>query len=335
MLLKDNNLVLATFSSQTFDSVQPFHLVLKETAEIVETPMVLIDCDAEAELCREHDVNEYPVMRLFKQNQGEEMEVKRYRGRKTKRGIQSFVTKHQLPTLTHIEPKDLGMFKKIDDVVIVAYLPPDQDERLEVFRSIAINHHEDFVFGYVTDLKSAEKERVEISTIVCYKNSDHDNKVLKGYLTEADVDNFLETATKTLIGEFSERNMELYMTPGKLAAYIFATTEDEATSMRYELTPVAKRFAQYVTFGVADAFEYGPMAKNFGLVHNIFPALAIHAPINDNVFIYLQGREIVASTVEAMLMTILQGKATSGQVFGREAPELEEGQTMHARHDEL
>lgn len=82
------------------------------------------------------------------------------------------------------------------------------------------------------------------------------------------------------------------------------------------------------------------MAKNFGLVNHTFPALAVHAPMNDNVFTYMQGRNIVASTVEDMLMIILQGEATSGQVFGESAPEIKDGEprdvgsgTIH--HDEL
>lgn len=65
------------------------------------------------------------------------------------------------------------------------------------------------------------------------------------------------------------------------------------------------------------------MAKNFGLKDEGFPALAVHAPMNDNVFTYLQGRKITAKIVEDMLMTILQGGATSGQVFGQEALEME------------
>lgn len=125
-----------------------------------------------------------------------------------------------------------------------------------------------------------------------------------------------------------------------MSAYIFATTETEARLLRHELTPIAKKFEQFVTFGVADAFEYGPMAKNFGLIDSTFPALAVHAPMNDNVFIYLQGRELVASHVDDMLMTILQGKATSGQVFGGDAPqkkksEASEPHTNMQQRDEL
>lgn len=88
---------------------------------------------------------------------------------------------------------------------------------------------------------------------------------------------------------------------------------------------------------MADAVEYAPMAQNFGLSEHKFPALVVHAPMNDNVFAYRQGRQIQASTVEAMLTTILQAKATSGQVFGDDAPEMVEmkAEVDAKAHDEL
>jgi hypothetical protein len=102
--------------------------------------------------------------------------------------------------------------------------------------------------------------------------------------------------------------------------------------VRRELTPVAKKYEQYTKFGVADAAEYAPTAKNFGLSEDVFPALAVHAPLNDEVFLYKQGRSIVGGVVDAMLTSILQGKARSGQVFGEDAPETG---VASPGHDEL
>jgi hypothetical protein len=77
------------------------------------------------------------------------------------------------------------------------------------------------------------------------------------------------------------------------------------------------------------------MAQNFGLeVEKGFPALVVHAPMNDNVFVYRQGRRIEKGLVEGMLTTVLQGKAKSGEVFGSEAEQLEVV-TQGGRHDEL
>jgi protein disulfide-isomerase A1 len=125
------------------------------------------------------------------------------------------------------------------------------------------------------------------------------------------------------------------MQKDKLTVYIFASTSTSAKTLRHKLTPLAKKFAKYVIFGVADAVEYAPMAQNFGLmVEKGFPALVVHAPVNDNVFVYQQGRKIERGSVEAMLTTVLQGKATSNQVFGSEAGVME-AQNREESHDEL
>jgi protein disulfide-isomerase A1 len=106
-----------------------------------------------------------------------------------------------------------------------------------------------------------------------------------------------------------------------LTVYIFALNPTAtSTELLHELTPLAKKYAKYVTFGLADATEFAPMAQNFGLeIEMGFPALVVHAPVNDNVFIYRQGRAIEEGVVEDMLTTILHGKAKPGQVFGNEA----------------
>lgn len=209
-LLKDNNLLLTSFSSRTFEPVQSFYRTFEEAAENARTPFVTVDCDEEKDLCKEYDVNAYPAVRLFKRGVNE-VEMTRYRGRRTKKAIQSFLRKHELPSVTHVESKDLPSFKSTDDSVVVAYLRPDQEALLNVFSSVASKHHQAFVFGYVTDMPTADAEGLAMPSIVCYKNTDGDNKVINGHFTEGDVENLLEAASRTIIGDFSERNMDAYM----------------------------------------------------------------------------------------------------------------------------
>lgn len=78
------------------------------------------------------------------------------------------------------------------------------------------------------------------------------------------------------------------------------------------------------------------MAENFGIRQDFaFPALAVHAPLNDNVFLYQEGEIIKVDVVEDMLVTILQGKARRGQVFGSEATEIKVDATEFGKHTEL
>ena len=124
--------------------------------------------------------------------------------------------------------------------------------------------------------------------------------------------------------------------PDRLTTYIFTTSEEQATAIRHELTPLAKKYQKFVTFALTDMHEYTPMAGNFGIDAKLaFPALVVHAPMNDNVFLYQQGKQVVASVVEAMLANILHGKATSGEVFGGDAPETEVELSESPIHTEL
>jgi hypothetical protein len=115
--------------------------------------------------------------------------------------------------------------------------------------------------------------------------------------------------------------------PGKLSLYIFEDNEDVVNELRREFTPLAKKYAQHLKIAIADFVEFKPMAEGFGLKQNRRPAVALHAPMNDNVFLYEQGRSFSASTIERMLLEVLNGRAVNGQVFGEDIDEGDEGAT--------
>ena len=213
---KDNCRTLMGFSSQTLEPVQVFHQTMQELAndQHVKTKIHLIDCDVQKELCELYDVNEYPAIRLFKAGRcvKDGIVTRRYRGRKTTHAIKSFLRKHEYTIRSDVGSKEeLSEFKRLDDIVVVAFLSGEWDEATEAFYSVSDKRHEDFIFGYTTNEQSANQEAVPVPSIVCYKNADGDHKVLKGPLTEASIEQFLATAPELVIGEFSERKMEAYM----------------------------------------------------------------------------------------------------------------------------
>jgi hypothetical protein len=219
-------MLLAAFTTRSFEALHPFHDDFEAAADTLETPFVVVDCEFERDMCQEFDVNAYPAIKLFKRKRKDELDgddgdengeggdILRYRGRRTKHAIRSFILKHELPVLTHVQPSDLNEFKKVDDIVIVAYLRPDQTALLNVFRSVAEKHYPGLVFGYSTDIATADAEGLAMPAIVCYKNIDGDNKVMNGHFKEEDVEAFLKIAAKDVIGEVNERNMDVFMAVG-------------------------------------------------------------------------------------------------------------------------
>lgn len=130
--------------------------------------------------------------------------------------MKSFVTKQELPIVTHVEPESLSDFAAIDDVVVLAYLRPNQDMLLKAFKSVAARYYTQFVFGYMTSTSTADAQGISMPSLVCYKTVDGDNRVFNGHFTEADIEKFLILATPTLIGEFTEKNANTYMTVSML-----------------------------------------------------------------------------------------------------------------------
>lgn len=85
-------------------------------------------------------------------------------------------------------------------------------------------------------------------------------------------------------------------------------------NLRRELTPVAKKYGQYMAFGVIDAAEYSQMATNMDLRPGIFPAFVIHDVRTNDVFPFNQRKMITAAAIEGLIMDMAQGKIRAGPV---------------------
>jgi protein disulfide-isomerase A1 len=215
--LKQNKLVLTAFSSPNYEPIQPFVKIFEQVAQSIETPSISTNCDDEKELCKEYDINSYPAIRIFSRNSAvddADPEITRYRGKRTEKALKSFVLKHELPTVTHIQLDSYQHFQEIDDIVVIAYIHPDRKDQkalLSVFEAVSAKHRHEFVFGYVDDLAVTSAETVNLPSVTCWRNTDGDDKVFNGPFTEADLDALLGSAKNGIIGDFSERNMHLYM----------------------------------------------------------------------------------------------------------------------------
>jgi protein disulfide-isomerase A1 len=329
--IQDNQRVLAVFTSHSIDSAAPFNNIFAQAAVNSSTPFVTINCDAEYSLCAKLDINIYPTIRLVEHNAKGELQSTRYRGPKTPGAIRSFVKKRELPVLSHLEASDSRLWRE-DSIVVVAFLSPDDTISLRTLETIANRHHFDFVFGYVTDASIAEKKKVGIPSIVCYRNNDGDNVILENTFSEASIESLLLAAKKSWIKDFHEKDVDTFMQRDKLTVYIFVTSSSDTTALRHELTPLANKYQQYVIFGIVDTGRYSEMPANFGVEIRGDQTLIVHAPINDEVFMYKSGKRLERVVVERMLMKILEGKASGGEIFGEEAEMDVKGEKGH---DEL
>jgi protein disulfide-isomerase A1 len=303
--------VFVSFTSNTLPSLSAYNTIFTSAATNITTPFISIDCDTEAVTCAQHAVHSYPTIRLLEKGVNEI----RYRGPRTENSMRSFVKRYDLPILTHIPPQDLPAFKWSDGVVVIAHLATTESKLLDIFRSTAKRYHGTYIFGYTTF--------TDVTLSLEIYKPDGDNRVLSGTFTHASLSSFIQSATKSAIKTFREKDMQVFMQRDKLILYIFTPSPDSSLTadLIRELTPLAKKYESVTVWALVDDGRYGEMAGNFGVdLEDISGgvALVVHAPMNDNVFSYAQGAKIGTEEVESMLTTILQGGAKNGDVFGRE-----------------
>lgn len=329
-LLKEYERVFVSFTSTALNSIAPLNDIFTKAAEDVSTPFVAMDCHIGIALCQDYDVNSFPTFRLLERKKNnEEMEETRYRGPRTVKALRSFIKRRELPVLTKLGPEDKN-FRRVDDIVFVAFLSSSDTESLATYESVAESSHTEFMFGYSTDSAIAEKEGVKVPSIICYRNNDNDNLSLNGPFTQENIEAFLLSTKKSVIKDFSEKELSTFMQRDKLTVYIFTHTT-HTVPVRHELTPIAKKLQSHVTFAIVDLAQYPDMPANFATEMAGEQALVVHAPMNDQIFKYAQGKKIEGAVVEEMLMTILRGKASAGQTFGDAAEDVDD----EDGHDEL
>jgi hypothetical protein len=336
---KDPSLVL--FTSLLAPSLRSYTTTFQSADRNSGTRFMTVDCDLESGLCNEYDVNSFPTIRLFELgSDGPSKHVTRYRGPRTVKAISGWVKRRESGVVTRIDGNEVETFKEIDEIVVVAYLPSDDKMLLGEFTAVAAEQHHDYVFAYTTDSSIAKEQGLAVPSVKVFKSADRDHRILSNAFTSASLSSFLATAIPSTIRAFREKDLDAFMQRERLTLYIFAPLDSpRATSLRQKLTPLAKKYEKYVTFVVADAVKHAEMATNLlsrfgekGKGQHTKTRLAVHAPLNDNVFMYASGKEMEAESVESMIKTILQGKAKSGDVFGSEAADLDEEGN---RHDEL
>jgi hypothetical protein len=330
-LLQNEDRIFVSFSSQFLDTLMIYNDIFLQSAGNLSAPFVTIDCDIDKSFCADYDINSYPTIRLFEHTQDlQKMQMIRYRRPRTLPALTSFIRRRELPILSHLAVSDMD-FRRIDPLVIIAMLDPSDTDSLATYTCVAQEHRFDFAFGYTLDPYIASKEDVQVPSIVAYRNNDGDNLKLGGAFNHLDVENFLMATKDSKIKVYKEKDVETFNQRDKLTVYIF--TSVDPVPVRRELTYLAKRFQEHVTFAVVDLARYGSMPRNFGVEMKGEQALVIHAPMNDYIFRYKHGKCIQSDVLENMLMEILQGTAVDVQVFGDEARDTKE--EAKSGHDEL
>lgn len=166
-----------------------------------------IDCTEEADLCKEHGVEGYPTLKIFRGPDS----VQPYSGQRKAQAIVSYMTKQAMPAVSDVDKTTLDEFKSADKVVLVAYFAADDKASNETFSTVASSLRDNYLFGATSDASLAAAEGVKQPAIVLYKSFDEGKNTFEEKFDKDAIATFAKTASIPLIGEVGPETYQGYM----------------------------------------------------------------------------------------------------------------------------
>ncbi|KAL7942218.1 disulfide isomerase PDI1 protein [Trichoderma barbatum] len=318
-----NDLVLAEFFAPWCGHCKALAPEYEEAATTLKEKSIKlakIDCVDEADLCKEHGIEGYPTLKVFRGLD----KVAPYTGPRKADGITSYMVKQSLPAVSILSKDTLEDFKTADKVVLVAYIASDDKASNETFAAVATELRDTYLFGGVNDAAVAKAEGVEFPSIVLYKSFDEGKNVFTEKFDVEAIQSFAKVAATPLVGEVGPETYAGYMSAGIPLAYIFAEEPEERDALSKSLKPIAEKYKGKINFATIDAKNFGSHASNINLKTDKFPAFAIHDIEKNLKFPFDQEKEITEKDIAAFVDNFATGKIEPS-IKSEPIPETQEG----------
>ncbi|WPG97965.1 Hypothetical protein R9X50_00074800 [Acrodontium crateriforme] len=272
--VNEHDLVLAEFFAPWCGHCKALAPEYEEAATTLkekDIQLAKIDCTEQAELCKEHGVDGYPTLKVFRGPENPSL----YAGPRKAQHIVSYMTKQSLPAVSLLTSETLEDFKTSDKVVVIGYFGADDKTSNTTFTDIAEELRDTYFFGASNDAKIAEAEGVKQPSIVLYKTFDEGKNTFTKKFTVDEIKEFISVSAMPLVGEVGPDTYADYMSSGLPLAYIFSETAEEREELANTLRPVAEAHKGKVNFATLDAKVFGQHGTNLNLELDNWPAFAI------------------------------------------------------------
>ncbi|KAK6949744.1 hypothetical protein Daesc_008065 [Daldinia eschscholtzii] len=271
-----------------------------------KVPFTSIDCTTLGVACASHDVSSSSTVKLFKERD----HVSTYNGPRRASALLAWADRVQRPIVSEVSSDALQDFRKVDEVVFIAYLSMSDKTSRAAFADVAERYREEFTFGVVTDDDVLAAEGITIPQIKCYHPLDSATYAFD-IPTEIDVaalNGFVVEASRPVIGELLSHNHERFLNRGWPMVYVFAATEAERAEIRNTLKRIAHNYYKSLTMVTVDPLEFPDLPAKLGLNPNVFPAGAVHQLSKDRIYPYPQGKSWTADNVQSWGLDVWQGR---------------------------
>ncbi|KAK0646480.1 thioredoxin-like domain-containing protein [Cercophora newfieldiana] len=267
--------------------------------------LVSFDCSGEGEesACDREGVDSLPLIVLFQNGDA----VKHYQGPARAEAILNFVARRRRPAVSEIlTAEQLSAFKTADETVFVAYLDPKDPAPGEVVADAARLFRDEFSFGTVTDAAVAEAQGVKVPAVVCYKLVDGDTVQFSEFGDLEKFVNWVEEASRPVIGELTVLNRERLLRRGWPMIYLFSSSEAERQQLRKTLYKFARSYYDSLTAVLVDPLEFPSLMGELGLDPNVLPAGAVHQLSLDRIFHYPKDKPLSPSALQQWGLDVYQ-----------------------------
>lgn len=261
--------------------------------------MCEVDCQKEADLCQELDVQGYPTLKVFRNGQYHSDIDER-----TSDSLVRLVVRLSQPSCKDLnDDNQIPEFLKGSDLAFVAHIPAGSSDLINMFKNQTTHLHGIADFALVP-LKSNEKPKIQT-----YRNGtlDEDATFTSDSWTDEALRIFLNVERLPLLGHLDENTYDRYWKAGLPIVHLFYMTDDDVASLTAMVRDLSKRFRYKATFGLIDAFAHAAHATSIGLSNQSFPACSIFHPVQLTKFPASQENPLSKEALEKHVESVLSG----------------------------
>lgn len=167
--------------------------------------------------------------------------------------------------------------KKKESLVVVAYLDPKNEKKIEEWKLFSDENMDDFAFAYVTDEKLAQESGItQFPTVALYKPFDSMKDIHEGAFKSSEIIDFIKLYSVPLFDSIKTETFMDYVDAGRPLVYVFSNSEEMKNELHETLLPLTKKYKGKFSFVHIDGNEYPAQAEFLSLKPNQWPALSIH-----------------------------------------------------------